>query len=88
MKKMKKLMQKIKKHLTRKLDKDDISMQELKELQKKGITILDVRSVQEFQEDHIDGAISMPEYKITKEILNRISPDEEIIVYCSTRAKK
>ena len=40
MKKMKKLMQKIKKHLTRKLDKDDISMQELKELQKKGITIL------------------------------------------------
>ena len=88
MRKMQKLMKKIKKHLTRKLDKDDITLQELNELRKKGITLIDVRSVQEFQENHIDGAISIPEYKITKEILSRISPEEEIIVYCSTRTKK
>ena len=65
-------------------------MQELEELRKRGITIIDVRSTQEFQEGHIDGAISIPEYEIKKDIIDRISPEEEIIVYCSSgqRSKK
>ena len=73
---MRKIIQKIKKHLTRKLAENDITMQELEELRKRGITIIDVRSTQEFQEGHIDGAISIPEY--------------EIIVYCTSgqRSKK
>ena len=87
---MRKIIQKIKKHLTRKLAENDITMQELEELRKKGITIIDVRSTQEFQEGHIDGAISIPEYEIKKDIIERINPGEEIIVYCSSgqRSKK
>ena len=87
---MRKIIKKIKKHLTRKLAENDITMQELEELRKKGITVIDVRSTQEFQEGHIDGAISIPEYEIKKDIIDRISPEEEIIVYCSSgqRSKK
>lgn len=87
---MRKIIKKIKKHLTRKLAENDITMQELEELRKRGITIIDVRSTQEFQEGHIDGAISIPEYEIKKDIIDRISPEEEIIVYCSSgqRSKK
>ena len=87
---MRKIIQKIKKHLTRKLTENGITMQELEELRKRGITIIDVRSTQEFQEGHIDGAISIPEYEIKKDIIDRISPEEEIIVYCSSgqRSKK
>ena len=87
---MQKIIQKIKKHLTRKLAENDITMQELEELRRKGITVIDVRSTQEFQEGHIDGAISIPEYEIKKNIIERINPGEEIIVYCSSgqRSKK
>lgn len=87
---MKKIIKKIQKCLKRNLEKYDISLEELNELRKKGITIIDVRSPQEFQESHIDGAISIPEYKIKKEIADRIKPEEEIIVYCSSgeRSKK
>ena len=87
---MRKIIKKIKKHLTRKLAENDITMQELEELRKNGITVIDVRSTQEFQEGHIDGAISIPEYEIKKDIIDRISPEEEIIVYCSSgqRSKK
>lgn len=87
---MRKIIQKIKKHLTRKLVENDITMQELEELRKNGIAIIDVRSTQEFQEGHIDGAISIPEYEIKRDIIDRINPEEEIIVYCSSgqRSKK
>ena len=87
---MKKVIQRIQKCLKRNLEKDDISLEELNELRKKGTTIIDVRSPQEFQENHIDGAISIPEYEIKKDIIDRIKPEEEIIVYCSSgeRSKK
>ena len=90
MRKMKKIVKKIQKCLKRNLEEDDISLEELNELRKKGITIIDVRSPQEFQENHIDGAISIPEYEIKKDIIDRINPEEEIIVYCSSgeRSKK
>ena len=90
MRKMKKIVKKIQKCLKRNLEEDDISLEELNELRKRGITIIDVRSPQEFQENHIDGAISIPEYEIKKDIIDRINPEEEIIVYCSSggRSKK
>ena len=75
----------------RELEENDIGLEELKKFQKEGAIIIDVRSPQEFQESHIDGAISIPEYEIKKEIENKI-PDksESIVVYCSSggRSKK
>lgn len=89
---MKNFIQKIKKSLKRKIDEKDITIEEMEELRKSGLTILDVRSKQEYQEGHIDGAISLPEYEINREITDKILPDkkENIMVYCSTgkRSKK
>ncbi len=81
----------IKKKWNREIDEKDIELEELKKLQKEGAMIVDVRSPQEYREGHIDGAISIPEYEIKKEIENRI-PDKNknIVVYCSSggRSKK
>ena len=49
----------------------------------KDIVILDVRSTQEFLEWHIDNAINIPEYEISKRIEEIIKDkNTEIIIYC------
>lgn len=87
---MKKIAKKLKDYFKRKIDKDDITIEELENLRKKGGKIIDVRSLQEYEEGHIAGAISIPEYEIRKEIIDKINPKEEIVVYCSSgqRSKK
>ena len=81
----------IKNRWYREIEESDIGLEELKQLQKEGTMIIDVRSPQEYKEDHLDGAISIPEYEIRKKIENRI-PDKNksIVVYCSSggRSKK
>ena len=75
----------MKKRLTRSMDKYDIDEQELYNMQKQGAKIIDVRSPQEYKENHIDGAILIPEYELeskAKEIL--LDDDETIVVYCSS----
>ena len=56
-----------------------------------GAVLIDVRSPQEYNEGHIDGAILIPEYDIKKKA-NKLLQDKKrkIIVYCSTgkRSKK
>ncbi len=75
----------------REIEENDIGLEELKQLQKEGAMIVDVRSPQEFREGHIDGAISIPEYEIRKEAENRlVDKENNIVVYCSSggRSKK
>lgn len=63
----------------------DITKEELQSYIKQGATIIDVRSPQEYKEGHLDGAISIPDYQIKKDIEKRITnKDELIVVYCST----
>lgn len=63
----------------------DITKDDLISYIKQGAQIIDVRSPQEFMEGHIDGAISIPDYQIKKEIERKIpNKNEIIIVYCST----
>lgn len=86
-----KIKKKIMKKWNREIEENDVTEQEMKELIKKGITIIDVRSPQEYKEGHIEGAISLPEYEIIKkaeEILK--NKEEEILIYCSSghRSKK
>ena len=81
----------IKKKWNREMDENDIGLEELKQLQKEGAVIIDVRSPQEYREGHIDGAISIPEYDIKKEAEKRIiNKNKDIVVYCSSggRSKK
>lgn len=72
--------------LKRSFDNDkDITKDEINNYINQGATIIDVRSPQEYKEGHIDGAISIPDYQIKKEIKKKIpNKDELIVVYCTT----
>ena len=63
----------------------DITKEDLEAYIKQGAIIIDVRSPQEYREGHVDGAISIPDYQIKKEIEKQIqNKDELIVVYCTT----
>lgn len=57
-------------------------MEELYEkLEKDNITLLDLRTEEEFNYRHIEGAISVPEDRLDV-YLQKLPKDNEIIVYC------
>lgn len=69
----------------------EIDEEDLEQFIKSGVTIIDVRSKQEYDEGHIDGAILIPEYEIKDKIEDIVkNKNEKILVYCSsgTRSKK
>lgn len=70
----------------------DISYEELKKfIKNKDIYLIDVRSGQEYEEGHLDGALNIPFYNIEKDIEKNIkNKDDTIILYCSSgsRSKK
>jgi rhodanese-related sulfurtransferase len=78
----------IKHTILRNVDETEISKEELYKKQKEGWTIVDVRSPQEYREGHIEGAICIPDYNISKEIQKQI-PDkkQKIILYCSSGSR-
>lgn len=75
----------------RSINKNDINIEELQKMKSSGAIVVDVRSPQEYNEGHIENAISIPEYELylraKRQLLNK---DRVIIVYCSTghRSKK
>ena len=86
-----KLKRKMIKRFFRHMETYDISMEDLKKKQDEGAIIIDVRSSQEFNEWHIEGAINIPEYEINcniDEILD--DKEKEIVLYCASgiRSKK
>ncbi len=70
----------------------DISYKELKKfIKNKEIYLIDVRSGQEYEEGHLEGALNIPLYNIEKDIEKNIkNKDDTIILYCSSgsRSKK
>ena len=84
----------VRKRLNRSLDKTEINIEELKKLVSKDAILIDVRSLQEFNEGHLENAISIPEFELRSRALQELKDkDETIIVYCTTgvrskRAKK
>lgn len=77
--------------LKRTMEKNDIDMEELERIYKKGAILIDVRSPQEYNEGHLQGAICIPSYELKRKI-KKVMQDKnkDIIVYCSTgsRSKK
>ena len=69
----------------RSLGKYDITTDELKDKINEGAILLDVRSKQEYDEGHIQGAINIPDYEISKTI-ESIIPDKSrlIVLYCQS----
>ena len=64
----------------------EITNEQLEKIVQKGGILVDVRSIQEFEEGHLKNAISLPVYDIKKQYTDKL-PDKSqtIIVYCSTR---
>lgn len=62
---------------------NEITYPELLNKMKDGAKLLDVRTKQEFKEWHLNNAILIPYYEISKRIENVIGDKEQtIIVYC------
>jgi rhodanese-related sulfurtransferase len=79
------------KNWNRDIKNNDITMEQLRNKQKNGAIVIDVRSPQEYEEGHINGAILIPEYTINYKIQEKLNnKDVEIVVYCSSgiRSKK
>lgn len=67
------------------LEYGDVTVDEAKHLIEENVklVVLDVRTVSEYDDGHIEGAINIPVKEI-EEILDELSKDEEILVYCRT----
>ena len=59
------------------VNRDDL----LKRVIEGGVTVLDVRPVDEFRTGHIPGALSVPLGHL-KELLSKLPMDQEIVAYC------
>ena len=86
------MLKKIKKILYRSIADKEISYKELNKFMKeKNAFLIDVRSNQEYEEGHLNGAINISLYNIEREISNIVKNKSDIIIlYCSggTRSKK
>lgn len=80
------MIKKIKRIFYRSIENKEISYKNLKELMKnKTVYLIDVRSNQEYEEGHLDGAINISMYNIEKEISNYVkNKNDLIILYCSS----
>ena len=75
----------IRKKSNREMEEREITKDKLDRMLKEGAILIDVRSPQEYNEGHLQGAISIPEYELKqrKEELP-INKDTKIILYCTT----
>ena len=63
----------------------NITNEQLERVVKNGGILVDVRSVQEYEEGHLKDAISLPLYDIKKMCYDILpNKSQDIIVYCST----
>jgi rhodanese-related sulfurtransferase len=60
----------------------EVSRQQVQDLMEKGAQVVDVLPAEEFQEDHLPGAINLPLRKIETQARRVLDPSRPIIVYC------
>ena len=61
----------------------DITIEELKEKVSQGAMLLDVRSRQEYNEGHLQGAVNVPDFELINRIQKEIPKKNQlIIIYC------
>jgi rhodanese-related sulfurtransferase len=59
-----------------------IGREELQRLLEKGAQLVEVLAKEEYDEEHLPGAINIPLRKIDVEARERLDPDRPVIVYC------
>jgi rhodanese-related sulfurtransferase len=60
----------------------EIHRREVQELIERGAQLVDVLASDEFEEDHLPGAINLPLRKIETDALNVLDPKGPVVVYC------
>ena len=67
------------------LDKTDFTQEEATEIyERTNALLIDVRTPEEYRENHIEGAVNIPVYEIDNIKNEIIDPNKEILVYCKT----
>ena len=61
---------------------DDLERQEVQDLIKKGAQVVEVLPPEEFEEDHLPGAVNIPLRKIETEAAKRLDKNAPVILYC------
>ena len=54
----------------------------VQELMKQGAQVVEVLPREEYEEDHLPGAIHLPLRKIESEARQRLDPARSVVVYC------
>jgi rhodanese-related sulfurtransferase len=60
----------------------DIDRTELQRLVERGAQLVEVLPKEEYEEEHLPGAINIPLRKLDKEARERLDPQRPVIVYC------
>ena len=60
----------------------EVSRQQVQDLMEKGAQVVDVLPAEEFQEDHLPGAINLPLRKIETQARRALDPSRPVVVYC------
>jgi rhodanese-related sulfurtransferase len=60
----------------------DLQRQEVQDLIGKGAQVVEVLPPEEFEEDHLPGAINMPLRKIETEAAKKLDKNAPVILYC------
>lgn len=55
---------------------------EVQALIDRGAQLVDVLGPEEFEEDHLPGAVNMPLRKIETDARHRLDPSKPVVVYC------
>jgi rhodanese-related sulfurtransferase len=60
----------------------ELERQGVQDLIEKGVQVVEVLPAEEFEEDHLPGAINLPLRKIETEAKERLDPSQPVILYC------
>jgi rhodanese-related sulfurtransferase len=60
----------------------EVSRQEIQDLMARGAQVVDVLPAEEYQEDHLPGAINLSLRRIETEAKTALDPGRPVVVYC------
>jgi rhodanese-related sulfurtransferase len=60
----------------------DVSRDKVQQLLEQGVQLIEVLPANEYEEDHLPGAINLPLRRLEKDARNALDRNKPLIVYC------